>query len=365
MPQGKRSKIPNNCTPLRYLNTVHPPDHFSRAGMAMSIDSSIYRVVHGLGLNDEAHDFCDFTIADQNAVAESQGITPTTPSNFKPVLGSNVTYVVACVIINEANEVLMIQEAKESCAGKWYLPAGRMERGETIVQATIREVLEETGLMCQPKTLMTVETAGGTWFRFVFIGEITGGELKTPASADKESLQAKWIGNLQEISLRANDIIPLIDRAHQFKSRPVNSSWHGEILPASVKHLKDLLRLIIVIKKKSTNKLHVLVSEKSTLHFPTCEINPAKSLHSTLRRFMVEMFGADVGQHRPIGLLNVESDPEADGCCLSLLVAFRPPLEEVPLIGKCVWHELLPDIENDLLPMIASKYSTIDMRVVR
>ena len=27
----------------------------------------------------------------------------------------------------------MVQEAKPSCRGKWYLPAGRMERDESIV----------------------------------------------------------------------------------------------------------------------------------------------------------------------------------------------------------------------------------------
>lgn len=181
--------------------------------MSRQIDSNIRNLLEGLGLEGEENDFCDFTIADQNSVAESQGITPTTPSNFKPVLGGNVTYVVACVILNERNELLMMQEAKESCAGKWYLPAGRMEKGETIVQAATREVLEETGLHCKPDTLLVVETAGGTWFRFVLTGNAIGGELKTPAKADKESLQAKWIGNLQEISLRSNDILHLIDKA--------------------------------------------------------------------------------------------------------------------------------------------------------
>jgi len=29
--------------------------------------------------------------------------------------------------------VLMIQEAKPSCRGQWYLPAGRMEKNESIV----------------------------------------------------------------------------------------------------------------------------------------------------------------------------------------------------------------------------------------
>ncbi|XP_032516675.1 8-oxo-dGDP phosphatase NUDT18 [Danaus plexippus] len=333
--------------------------------MSRQVDSNISKLLDGSGLNGEENDFCDFTIADQNSVAESQGITPTTPSNFKPILGSNVTYVVASVILNEKNELLMMQEAKESCAGKWYLPAGRMEKGETIIQAATREVLEETGLHCKLDTLLMVETAGGTWFRFVLTGNIVGGDLKTPANADKESLQAKWIANLQEISLRSNDILHLIEKAKMYKQKPPGVNWHQPILPAPIPHIKDLLRLIVLIKKRNTNRLHVLLSEKTTLHFPTCEINPAKSVHSTLRRFMVEMFGADVAQHRPLGLLNVEADPSADGCCLTLLVAFRPPLEEVPLIGKCAWHELSQDVEKQLIPIVTSKNSTIELHVVR
>jgi len=37
------------------------------------------------------------------------------------------------VIINEKNEILMMQEAKSSCAGQWYLPAGRVEPNESIM----------------------------------------------------------------------------------------------------------------------------------------------------------------------------------------------------------------------------------------
>lgn len=333
--------------------------------MSRQVESNITRLLDGLGLDGDDNIICDFTIADQNSVAESQGITPTTPSNFKPVLGSNVTYVVACVIINESNEVLMMQEAKESCAGKWYLPAGRMEKGETIVQAAAREVLEETGLICDPTTLLVVETAGGMWYRFVLTGEVKGGELKTPARADKESLQAKWISNLQEISLRSNDILHLIEKAQLYRNRTPDTHWHNQILPARIPHVKDLLRLVVVIKKRSTNKMHVLLSEKTAIHFPTCEINPGKSLHSTLRRFMVEMFGADVGQHRPLGLLNLEHDPVADGCCLTLLVAFRAALEDVPLIGKCIWQEVSREHDNSLYTMIATKNSLVELHVVR
>jgi 8-oxo-dGTP pyrophosphatase MutT (NUDIX family) len=37
------------------------------------------------------------------------------------------------VIINDDDEILMMQEAKSSCAGQWYLPAGRVEPNESIM----------------------------------------------------------------------------------------------------------------------------------------------------------------------------------------------------------------------------------------
>lgn len=49
--------------------------------------------------------------------------------------------------------------------------------------------------------------------RFVLTGKVTGGVLKTLAQADKESLQAKWISNLDDLSLRAMDIVHLVEKA--------------------------------------------------------------------------------------------------------------------------------------------------------
>jgi ADP-ribose pyrophosphatase YjhB (NUDIX family) len=43
-------------------------------------------------------------------------------------------------------EVLLVQRGKEPAKGRWALPGGSIEWGETIAQAATREVLEETGL---------------------------------------------------------------------------------------------------------------------------------------------------------------------------------------------------------------------------
>ncbi|ERL92220.1 hypothetical protein D910_09540 [Dendroctonus ponderosae] len=244
-----------------------------------------------------------------------------------------------------------------------------MEKGETIVEACKREVLEETGLEIDCTTILMVESAGGVWLRFVLTGKVIGGTLKTPAQANRESLQAKWVSNLDELSLRASDIIELIEKArsyvHARKTR--DPTWHLDQLPSLRAYAHLLLRLVIVIKKKATNRVHILLSERTSWHLPTCQINPGKSFHSTLRKFMVDLFGAEVPTHKPHGLLSIEHDARdgKDGVCLTLLVSFRAPLEEVPIIGKCVWHEVSKELGDKLLQRVVSRNATFQFHVVK
>lgn len=317
---------------------------------------------------EEMHEFCDFSLEEQNEVQVAKGVQPTAPSDFKPVIKKTVSYIVAAVLINDHGEVLMMQEAKKTCAGQWYLPAGRMEPGEDIAEAAQREVLEETGLHFQVSTLIMVESAGGSWYRFVVTGEVTGGRLKTPADADSESLQAKWISDLGELSLRANDVVTLVDKGRQYYAKALTDPWHSLQLPAIRPHHKLLLRLIIVIRKKENNRVNVLVSEKTSAHLPVCEINPNRSLHSTLKKYMIEIFGNDLPPHRPHGLLSVEHSGKPahsnDGCCLSLLISVRVPLEDVVLIDKYAWLELDKSLGEEILGRLG-KNMTIPLAVIR
>lgn len=325
----------------------------------------------GQYLDEMTSELCDFTLEQQNQFSESQGIKPSASSDYQPVLGKTITYIVACVIFNEDNEILMIQEAKKSCAGKWYVPAGRVEPGEKIIDAASREVYEETGLNVTVKTLLAVECATGSWFRFVVTGDVINGELKTPSRADKESLQAKWIKNLDEVTLRSNDILGIIELGRQYYNRTRDSSWHKNILPAFKPHYKNYLRVVIAVRKRTNpNRVNILVSEKTVFHFPTVEIHPGKSLHSTLRKFMVELFGSEVPQHRPVGLLSVEHNPSTngtttDGICLTLLVCVKQTLEEVSFIGKCSWFELPKELSDRLSLIVVTKNSTFPLNVVR
>lgn len=337
------------------------------------MESNLLKLLNGQALDEMTSELCDFSLEDQNYAAESQGIKPIVSSDYQPILEKTVTYIVAVVIFNDDNEVLMMQEAKKSCAGKWYLPAGRIEMGEKITEAAAREVYEETGLNIRVTTLLAVETASGSWIRFVVTGDVLNGELKTPARADKESLQAKWIKNLDEqVILRSKDVLGIIELGKNYYNRTSDSTWHKSILPAPKSHYKNYLRLVIAARKRaSPNRVNILLSEKTAYHFPTCEIHPQKSLHSTLRKFMVEIFGAEIPQHRPVGLLSVEHNPSAvnskitDGICLTLLVVFKPTLEEISFIGKCSWCEISKEISDRLSVIVVSKNSTFPLNVVR
>ncbi|KAL7730038.1 hypothetical protein ACLKA6_009326 [Drosophila palustris] len=345
-----------------------------------TIEEKVRCILNAKDLGDITTELCDFSLKEQNATAEAQGVQPSSSSDFEPKVGQTINYIVACVMFNEHDELLMIEEAKPSCAGKWYLPAGRMEHGESITEAAARELFEETGLNAEMTTLLAVESAGGSWFRFVLTGRITGGRLKTPADADAESIQALWLRNPKEVPLRANDILNIIDigRAyHENQKSKANQAdivrlpvWHSNVLPTRYPHKRNYLRVLAVVRKRASNSMNILISEKNAHHFPTVEMHPNRSLHSTLRKFMIEIFGAELPQHRPHGLLSMEhatssTDDVTDGICLNLLVAFRPALEEISLIGKCIWQELSSPLDETLARILGSKHGSIPLNVIR
>ena len=44
---------------------------------------------------EEMHEFCDFTLEEQNEVQVAKGVQPSAPNEFKPVIKKNVSYIVA------------------------------------------------------------------------------------------------------------------------------------------------------------------------------------------------------------------------------------------------------------------------------
>ena len=54
---------------------------------------------------EELHEFCDFSLADQNEAVAAKGVAPAAPVDFQPVVKKSIMYIVAAVIINDKGEV--------------------------------------------------------------------------------------------------------------------------------------------------------------------------------------------------------------------------------------------------------------------
>ena len=268
------------------------------------------------------------------------------------VLGQTVCYIVSAVVVNEGR-VLMMREAKKSCRGTWYLPAGRVEKNESLEEGVIREVLEETGLNFQPVSLICIESQGTSWFRFTFVGYITGGKLKTLKEQDKESMEAGWF-TAQEVFtsllIRARDIYPLIDTGLKWYETKQEQTL-CRLMPAKKSHGQIILSLLVVKRQEKDNNksLFCLVLYNTTRDGSLCSYFPYKVVGidgSHVTRVVDQIirdFDSNI-QYKKHGYVNAEHTGKphgtADGVCLTVLVEVFLPVEKGILKGKYQWFEL-------------------------
>ena len=89
------------------------------------------------------------------------------------------------LVVNNRKEILLIQRAYGKHKGKWSLPGGHQDKGETLKQTAVRETKEETNIRMSADALYYIRPHKTEVWR----GRRLGGSLKIQ---EKECLDAKW-----------------------------------------------------------------------------------------------------------------------------------------------------------------------------
>jgi len=100
---------------------------------------------------------------------------------------------VGAIVRDQAGRLLLIQRGHEPETGRWSLPGGRIEPGESDPQAVVRETREETGLQVTCGALVgSVERPGlrGAVLDIRdYSATVTGGTL----IAGDDAADARWV----------------------------------------------------------------------------------------------------------------------------------------------------------------------------
>lgn len=104
------------------------------------------------------------------------------------VAGKSTVRCVGAVIHDRAGRLLMIKRGRPPAVGRWSLPGGRVEPGESDIVAVARELLEETGLDVECGPLAGVVVRGEFEIHDYWCS-VTGGVLR----AGDDAADARWV----------------------------------------------------------------------------------------------------------------------------------------------------------------------------
>jgi 8-oxo-dGTP diphosphatase len=117
----------------------------------------------------------------------------------------------SAVVTDAEGRVLLVERSRDPQRGRWSVPGGRVEPGESLEEAAVRETLEETGLrVVVARELWTVRVPAGGGREYEvhgFAASVVGGLL----AAGDDAAAVRWVAadELRELPL-TTDLLDLV-----------------------------------------------------------------------------------------------------------------------------------------------------------
>lgn len=111
-------------------------------------------------------------------------IYPQPTPQFKPLIE------VAAMFIDDNDHILLLHRQKNKSQGnKWGIPGGKIEKGETALEAAIRETKEETGFDVSDQT---IENLGAVYIEYDEINHFVYHMFRTKLKSDPWAVQINF-----------------------------------------------------------------------------------------------------------------------------------------------------------------------------
>ena len=122
-------------------------------------------------------------------------------------------------IIVDKGSILLVRRDREPARGLWSLPGGKVERGESLREAIVREVREETSVDVEVDFLLGVaervvrDDEGEITFHYVILDYVCNPRTTDVKFGDDVS-DARWVpvGELSDMQLTTGLLEFLADR---------------------------------------------------------------------------------------------------------------------------------------------------------
>ena len=122
-------------------------------------------------------------------------------------------------IVVDKGAILLVKRDREPARGEWSLPGGRVEMGETLREALVREVREETGIDIDVDGLIGVaervvrSDEGDIAFHYVILDYVCTAR-STGLKPGDDAADARWVPvtDLAEMTLTSGLLEFLSDR---------------------------------------------------------------------------------------------------------------------------------------------------------